>query len=75
MEGIRTGTGIERWMKRVPDFRGCYMFLQCFDLAGRVTNREYGQEKHVEITRTVVKKTSLTRTLIMRKSYLVRDAL
>ena len=43
MEGIRTGTGIERWMKRVPDFRGCYMFLQCFDLAGRVTNREYGQ--------------------------------
>ena len=23
MEGIRTGTGTERWRERVPDFRGC----------------------------------------------------
>ena len=22
-EGIRTGTGTERWRKRVPNFRGC----------------------------------------------------
>jgi len=22
-EGIRTGTGTERWRERVPDFRGC----------------------------------------------------
>jgi len=22
-EGIRTGTGTERWWERVPDFRGC----------------------------------------------------
>ena len=22
-EGIRTGTGRERWRERVPDFRGC----------------------------------------------------
>jgi len=22
-EDIRTGTGTERWMERVPDFRGC----------------------------------------------------
>jgi len=22
-EGIRTGTGTERWMERIPDFRGC----------------------------------------------------
>jgi len=22
-EGIRTGTGKERWRERVPDFRGC----------------------------------------------------
>jgi len=22
-EGIRTGTGMERWRERVPDFRGC----------------------------------------------------
>ena len=22
-EGIRTGTGTERWVERVPDFRGC----------------------------------------------------
>jgi len=23
MEGVRTGTGMERWRERVPDFRGC----------------------------------------------------
>jgi len=23
MKGIRTGTGMERWRERVPDFRGC----------------------------------------------------
>jgi len=23
MEGIRTGTGTERWRERAPDFRGC----------------------------------------------------
>ena len=23
-EGIRTGTGTERWRERVPDFRGCH---------------------------------------------------
>jgi len=23
MEGIRTGTGTERWRERVSDFRGC----------------------------------------------------
>ena len=23
MEGVRTGTGTERWRERVPDFRGC----------------------------------------------------
>jgi len=22
-EGVRTGTGTERWRERVPDFRGC----------------------------------------------------
>jgi len=22
-EGVRTGTGTERWKERVPDFRGC----------------------------------------------------
>jgi len=22
-EGVRTGTGMERWRERVPDFRGC----------------------------------------------------
>jgi len=22
-KGIRTGTGVERWKERVPDFRGC----------------------------------------------------
>ena len=22
-KGIRTATGAERWMERVPDFRGC----------------------------------------------------
>jgi len=22
-KGVRTGTGMERWRERVPDFRGC----------------------------------------------------
>ena len=23
MEGVKTGTGMERWRERVPNFRGC----------------------------------------------------
>ena len=28
-DGIRTGTGTERWMERVPDFRAATLKLPC----------------------------------------------